>query len=122
MTKRLKFKLLKHPADDTVLDVSGNTLKMEPLAPVQDLMKYLNRKVAKQWCDYPRPQLHFVRHAKHNAPLTFQHESDFDNKGIIYWIGTNGNTQDSWLNPAKHNLVLVRSSDGRLVRNHPFAY
>lgn len=115
MTKRLKFKLLKHPADDTVLDVSGNTLKMEPLAPVQDLIGYLNRKVAKQWCDYPRPQLHYIRAAKNNAPIEFVRESDFDKKGIFYWIGTNAGTQEPWLNPAKNNLVLVRSSDGRLV-------
>lgn len=72
LTKRLKFKLRKHPADDTVLDVSGNTIKMEPLAPVQDLMNYLNRKVAKQWCDYPRRQLHFVRVGKSRAPVCEQ--------------------------------------------------
>lgn len=43
------------------------------------------------------------------------HESDFDENGIFYWIGTNAKTSEPWLNPAKNNLVLVRCSDGRRV-------
>lgn len=49
------------------------------------------------------------------AQIEFFYQSDFDQNGIFYWIGTNGCTAEPWLNPAKNNLVLVRSSDGRKV-------
>lgn len=38
---------------------------------------------------------------------------DFDENGIIYFIGTNGKTCSEWVNPAQYGLVTVTSSDGR---------
>lgn len=44
---------------------------------------------------------------------TFKHSHDFDENGIIYFIGTNGKTSSEWVNPAQYGLVTVTSSDGR---------
>ena len=47
-------------------------------------------QVAKQWYDYDRKSFHFVKIAREfKAPLTFRRVSDFDENGIVYWIGTN---------------------------------
>lgn len=40
----------------------------------------------------------------------FQH--DFDENGVLYFIGTNAGTCE-WVNPGAHGLVCVWSSDGR---------
>jgi hypothetical protein len=45
--------------------------------------------------------------------MTFTHERDFDDNGIIYWIGTNGGTTTEWVNPAQVGLVVVSSSEGK---------
>jgi E3 ubiquitin-protein ligase HECTD1 len=31
----------------------------------------------------------------------FRHTRDFDEGGIIYWLGTNGKTVPDWVNPAQ---------------------
>lgn len=47
--------------------------------------------MAKQWFDYDRETFKFVQHFKNNGePLVFNYVSDFDDNGIVYWIGTNG--------------------------------
>ena len=48
------------------------------------------------------------------APLTFRRQSDFDQNGIIYWVGSNARTSD-WVNPAAHGVVIVSSSEGRVL-------
>jgi E3 ubiquitin-protein ligase HECTD1 len=63
---------------------------MEPLATVAQLESYLLKMVAKQWYDYDRSTFTFVRLLKEpNARLNFKHQHDFDENGIIYWIGSN---------------------------------
>jgi len=47
-------------------------------------------------------------------PLTFRRVSDFDKNGIIYWIGSNARSAD-WVNPATKGLVVVSSSEGRIL-------
>lgn len=42
--------------------------------------------------------------------IPFQH--DFDENGVLYFIGSNGGTCE-WVNPGAHGLVSVWSSDGR---------
>ena len=89
------------------------TLKTEPLTSVGQLEKYLLKMVAKQWYDYDRTTLAFVRKiqsvsaAPVNNPLTFRHGRDFDENGIIYWIGTNGKTVPDWVNPAQVIVFLL---------------
>ena len=63
---------------------------MEPLSTVSHLERYLLKMVAKQWYDYERSTYAFVRKIKENSPITFRHQHDFDENGLIYWIGTNG--------------------------------
>ena len=38
---------------------------------------------------------------------------DFDENGLLYWMGTNGKTAGDWVNPAQYGLVVVTSSEGR---------
>lgn len=39
---------------------------------------------------------------------------DFDENGLMFWIGTNGKTPNTdWVNPAQYGLVVVTSSEGR---------
>lgn len=63
---------------------------MEPLSTVHQLERYLLKMVAKQWYDYERSTFAFVRRLRElTQPLTFRHQHDFDENGVIYWIGTN---------------------------------
>ena len=47
--------------------------------------------------------------------MTFRHTHDFDENGIIYWIGTNGRSAYEWVNPAQYGLVVVNCSEGRTL-------
>lgn len=69
--------------------------------------------VAKQWYDHERSTFTFVRRLKDSSKISFQHTYDFDENGIVYWIGTNGKTSTEWVNPGQYGLVTVTSSDGR---------
>lgn len=89
-------------------------LKMEPLATVESLEQYLLKmvrkaeltgqaadagggrlhsssllQVAKQWYDFERSSFVFVRKLREGQSFTFRHQHDFDENGIIYWVGTN---------------------------------
>lgn len=48
-------------------------------------------QVAKQWYDYERTSFTFVK--KLSEPnckgITFIHQRDFDENGLMFWIGTN---------------------------------
>eukprot|EP01084_Bolivina_argentea_P115834 205912_1 len=41
--------------------------------------------------------------------VTFEYKSDYDENGILYWLGTNYG-QTEWKNPAKRKLVALNSS------------
>ncbi|XP_067009629.1 E3 ubiquitin-protein ligase HECTD1 isoform X3 [Anabrus simplex] len=113
LTRRLRFRLEKAPGESSLIDRTGRSLKMEPLSTVVQLERYLLKMVAKQWYDYERSTFAFVRKLKEGQKLVFRHQHDFDENGIIYWIGTNGKTSPEWVNPAQYGLVMVTSSDGR---------
>ncbi|XP_050406417.1 E3 ubiquitin-protein ligase HECTD1 isoform X3 [Patella vulgata] len=114
LTRKLRFRLERASGESTLIDRTGRSLKMEPLASVADLEKYLLKMVAKQWYDYERNTFNFVKQLKEqDATMTFAHQSDFDDNGLIYWIGTNGRTTTDWVNPAQYGLVMVTSSEGR---------
>ncbi len=110
------------PGEHNLIDRSGCGLKMEPLSSVRQLERFLLKSVAKQWYDHDRSTFAFIRQAEEGAPLAFdrvpssseaQQQQDFDEAGIMYWIGTNGRTASEWVNPAQHGLVVVTSSEGR---------
>jgi len=88
LTRRLRFRLEKASGESCLIDRTGRSLKMEPLSTVAQLERYLLKMVAKQWYDHDRSTFAFVRRAREN-PVVFQHTHDFDENGVIYWIGTN---------------------------------
>lgn len=112
LTRRLRFRLEKAEGC-SLIDRTGRSLKMEPLSTVAQLERYLLKMVAKQWYDYERSTFAFVRKLKEGQKLTFRHQHDFDENGIIYWIGTNAKTSPEWVNPGQYGLAMVTSSDGR---------
>lgn len=115
LTRRLRFRLERAPGQSSLIDLSGRTLKMEPLTTVSSLEKYLLKMVAKQWYDHERSTYGFVKLLKELSfnGITFYHQKDFDENGLIYWIGTNGKTVHEYINPASVGLVVVTSSEGK---------
>lgn len=113
LTKRLRFRLERAACESTLFDRTGRTLKMEPLATIGQLAKYLLKMVAKQWYDMERAGLTFLKKLRGGGSIaTFKHQSDFDENGLIYFIGTNGKSTE-WVNPAQYGLVTVTSSEGK---------
>uniref|UniRef100_A0A1Q3G3F2 E3 ubiquitin-protein ligase n=2 Tax=Culex tarsalis TaxID=7177 RepID=A0A1Q3G3F2_CULTA len=115
LTKRLSFRLERAACEQTLFDRTGRNLKMEPLATVGQLNKYLLKMVAKQWYDMERTSFLYLKklkEAKSGPAAQFKHQHDFDENGIIYYIGTNGKSTE-WVNPAQYGLVTVTSSEGK---------
>lgn len=113
LTRRLRFRLEKSSVESSLIDRSGRGLKMEPLSTVAQLERYLLKMVAKQWYDYDRSTFQFLKKLKEPKHQTFRHHHDFDENGVIYFIGTNGKTSLEWVNPGQYGLVSITSSDGR---------
>ncbi|XP_066473494.1 E3 ubiquitin-protein ligase HECTD1 isoform X12 [Tiliqua scincoides] len=113
LTRRLRFRLERASGETALIDRTGRMLKMEPLATVESLEQYLLKMVAKQWYDFDRASFVFVRKLREGQTFIFKHQHDFDENGIIYWIGTNAKTAYEWVNPAAYGLVVVTSSEGR---------
>lgn len=113
LTRRLRFRLEKASGESTLIDRTGRSLKMEPLATVAQLERYLLKMVAKQWYDYERSSFQFLKKLRDPKYQTFKHSHDFDENGLIYFIGTNGKTSSEWVNPGQYGLVTVSSSDSR---------
>ncbi|XP_058454046.1 E3 ubiquitin-protein ligase Ufd4 isoform X2 [Malaya genurostris] len=114
LTKRLSFRLERAACEQTLFDRTGRNLKMEPLATVGQLNKYLLKMVAKQWYDMERTSFLYLKKLKDSkaGSIQFKHQHDFDENGIIYYIGTNGKSTE-WVNPAQYGLVTVTSSEGK---------
>ncbi|XP_055709356.1 E3 ubiquitin-protein ligase Ufd4 isoform X3 [Phlebotomus papatasi] len=113
LTKRLRFRLERASCETTLFDRTGRHLKMEPLATVGQLAKYLLKMVAKQWYDMDRSTYFYLKKLRENGKqIVFKHQYDFDENGLIYFIGTNGKTTE-WVNPAQYGLVTVTSSEGK---------
>uniref|UniRef100_A0A182VUY9 E3 ubiquitin-protein ligase n=1 Tax=Anopheles minimus TaxID=112268 RepID=A0A182VUY9_9DIPT len=114
LTKKLSFRLERAACEQTLFDRTGRNLKMEPLATVGHLNKYLLKMVAKQWYDMERSSFLYLRKMKEakSGTMQFRHRHDFDENGLIYYIGTNGKTLE-WVNPAQYGLVTVTSSEGK---------
>ncbi|KAH8244435.1 hypothetical protein KR026_009855 [Drosophila bipectinata] len=115
LQKRLRFRLERAECESTLFDRSGRTLKMEPLATVAQLSKYLLKMVAKQWYDLDRSTYFYLKKIRDHKPGTvFSHSFDFDEEGLIFYIGSNAKTCD-WVNPAQYGLVQVTSSEGKTL-------
>ncbi|EZA61155.1 E3 ubiquitin-protein ligase HECTD1 [Ooceraea biroi] len=119
LTRRLRFRLEKASGESALIDRSGRSLKMEPLSTIQQLENHLLKMVAKQWHDHDRSTFTFVKKLKEENRITFKYQHDFDENGLLYWIGTNAKTCSEWVNPGQYGLVVVTSSDGR---NLPYGH
>jgi len=114
LSRRLRFRLERGPGQSSLIDRTGRCLKTEPLTTVGQLEKYLSKMVAKQWYDFDRSTFTFVQVLKEPATrVDLVHQKDFDENGLIYWIGTNGKTANEWVNPASVGLVVVTCSEGK---------
>ncbi|KAH8410654.1 hypothetical protein KR009_011091 [Drosophila setifemur] len=113
LQKRLRFRLERAECESTLFDRSGRTLKMEPLATIGQLSKYLLKMVAKQWYDLDRSSYFYLKKIREHKPgIVFAHSFDFDEDGLLFYIGSNAKTCD-WVNPAQYGLVQVTSSEGK---------
>ncbi|XP_033230566.1 E3 ubiquitin-protein ligase HECTD1 isoform X3 [Belonocnema kinseyi] len=119
LTRRLRFRLEKANGESALIDRSGRSLKMEPLSTIQQLENHLLKMVAKQWHDHDRSTFTFVKKLKEGNRLNFKYQHDFDENGVLYWVGTNAKTSPEWVNPGQYGLVVVTSSDGR---NLPYGH
>ncbi|KAL6425302.1 hypothetical protein ACFW04_009489 [Cataglyphis niger] len=119
LTRRLRFRLEKASGESALIDRSGRSLKMEPLSTIQQLENHLLKMVAKQWHDHDRSTFTFVKKLKEENRIIFKYQHDFDENGLLYWIGTNAKTCPEWVNPAQYGLVVITSSDGR---NLPYGH
>eukprot|EP00051_Salpingoeca_urceolata_P006568 m.86770 g.86770 ORF g.86770 m.86770 type:complete len:2399 (+) comp14887_c1_seq1:143-7339(+) len=111
VAKKIRFKLKLFDGETSLLDLTGRTLKMEPLASVRSLEQLVAQKSHRRWYDQPRDTFKYLAKADSQKP-TFRQSKDFDDKGIMFWIGTNARTESEWVNPAKAGLVVVTTSDG----------
>ncbi|XP_052854486.1 E3 ubiquitin-protein ligase Ufd4 [Drosophila gunungcola] len=115
LQKRLRFRLERAECESTLFDRSGRTLKMEPLATIGQLSKYLLKMVAKQWYDLDRSTYFYLKKIReHRTGTVFTHLFDFDEEGLLFYIGSNAKTCD-WVNPAQYGLVQVTSSEGKTL-------
>ncbi|XP_050562022.1 E3 ubiquitin-protein ligase Ufd4 isoform X2 [Spodoptera frugiperda] len=118
LTKRIRLRVERANDEATEDSMSNNgnnagrNLKVEALTTVRQLERFLAKSVARQWYDMDRSTFNFVQKIKAEAPITFTYDHDFDENGIIYFIGSNAGTCE-WVNPGAHGLVSVWSSDGR---------
>jgi hypothetical protein len=112
LTKRLQFRLRLHEGETTLRDVTGRTVKMEPLASVRTLEKYLLQKITLQWHNQKRAAMGFLKGLGDGGGQrpTFAYAADFDENGIMHWLGTNGGSSETWCNPSKVGLVFVSTS------------
>jgi hypothetical protein len=100
--------------EDHLKDLNGRTLHIEPLVTVNLIEDFLRPLVALQWFERPRKDLPWLLALASKCKAggyTFAHTSNFDCNGLIYFIGSNGGSSP-WVNPCRHNLVTIASSDG----------
>uniref|UniRef100_UPI00358EFCC3 LOW QUALITY PROTEIN: E3 ubiquitin-protein ligase HECTD1-like n=1 Tax=Myxine glutinosa TaxID=7769 RepID=UPI00358EFCC3 len=113
LTRRLQLRLEKAPGEMLIHDITGLKFQMEPLATTESLEHFILNMAALEWFEYDRGTFAFVRKVCDDPTFVwFDYQHDFDENGIIYWIGTNARTTYEWINPAAHGLVSVSSSVG----------
>ncbi|CAF4655205.1 unnamed protein product [Rotaria sp. Silwood2] len=66
--------------------------------------------VSKQWYDHPHSHLEFVKQLKSDNRQIFTYTNEFDQNGILYWIGTNGKTVSDYTNPCSTGLISGMNS------------
>jgi E3 ubiquitin-protein ligase HECTD1 len=116
-TKKFKLFLSKGDDENNFLNFDGRVLRVEPLANVSHLEKYISKMVSKRWYDYDRKDIFCLKYLKNEIEKTgdfkFIYESDFDKNGLVYWIGTNGLNAEEWTNPSTCNIFDLNTIDGK---------
>ena len=74
LTRRLRFRLERAPGENSLIDRTGCALKMEPLASLKQLDRFLLKMVAKQWFDHDRSTFSFIKKIRESAPITFTYQ------------------------------------------------
>ncbi|CAF1239989.1 unnamed protein product [Adineta ricciae] len=110
-SKRFRLQLHYQNQQQIFTDRTGKSLKIEPLATVGQLKTFLTSMVSKQWYDHPHSQLEFVKQLRSNGRQQFTYMNEFDQNGILYWIGTNAGTVSNYTNLSLTGLVSVTCSD-----------
>ena len=106
VTIRLEMKL--GGDSGRLMDRTGRKMRIEPLVTVREIDDYLWKKLFKNWYDFDRSQIDFVRRIKElgaSCRIALPFSSDFDENGALYYIGTNGRTSTEWVNPGVTGLV-----------------
>jgi E3 ubiquitin-protein ligase HECTD1 len=75
LTRRLRFRLERAPGENSLIDRTGCALKMEPLASLKQLDRFLLKMVAKQWFDHDRSTFAFIRKIRESSPISFNHQA-----------------------------------------------
>ncbi|CAF2952123.1 unnamed protein product [Rotaria sp. Silwood2] len=110
-SKRFRFQIQYKNEQQLFTDRTGKSLKIEPLTTVGQLKTFLASMVSKQWYDHPHSHLEFVKQLKSDNRQIFTYTNEFDQNGILYWIGTNGKTVSDYTNPCSTGLISVSCSD-----------
>ena len=114
LKRTFKVIVRRSRGEDQLRELDGQTLHVEPLANVGLVEDLLRPLVVLQWYDRPRKDLAWLQELTTRCKVggrVFSYASDFDTNGLIYYIGSNGGTCP-WVNPCRHSLVTVASSDG----------
>ncbi|CAF3339147.1 unnamed protein product [Rotaria socialis] len=104
-SKRFRFQIQYKNEQQLFTDRTGKSLKIEPLTTVGQVKTFLASMASKQWYDYLHGHLEFVKQLKSDIRPIFTYTSDFDQNGILYWIGTNGKTASNYTNPCSTGLI-----------------
>ena len=119
----LKFDLARNSSDTSnILNDYKKVIKVEPMVLGQHLRQEVFQMVEKQWFEYPRSSLNILKKSStttsHGRPSNiFSYHSDFDENGLIYYLGTNGKKALNWSNPIKRKIMYATTSFGQ---NIPF--
>ncbi|XP_065182623.1 E3 ubiquitin-protein ligase HECTD1-like [Sycon ciliatum] len=117
LSRRFRFIVELSAGEKTLIDRTGRSFRAEANTTVSALERFLSKMVGKQWFDFDRSTFAYIKQIEDardsDSKLKFLHVQDFDQNGILYWIGTNGRTEREWVNPNQYGLVSVLSSDGR---------
>jgi hypothetical protein len=114
LKRTFKIIVRRSRGEDQLRELHSQNLHIEPLATIGLIEDLLRPLVVLQWYDRPRKDLPWIQELTNRSKAgghALTYESDFDSNGLIYYIGSNGGTCP-WVNPCRHNLVSVASSDG----------
>lgn len=120
LTKRIRLRIEReqdetaHTNNNNNNNNSSRHLKIEALTTVKQLEKFLSKSLARQWYDNERSSLTFIKELRNELSVTFTYKSDFDDHGLVYYVGSNAITTE-WVNPAAHGLMGVWSSEGKNI-------